>query len=78
MQKVKDDTIYDENYETRGRRAVGVVDNPQYERYSDYIPTILSLRYNALLFLDVRNTLYPLHLKQVEDKDLSYIFPRGE
>jgi erythromycin esterase-like protein len=78
LQKVKDNAIYDENYETRGQRAIGVVYNPQYERYGNYVPTILSLRYDALLFIDVSNALYPLHVKQVEDKDLPDTFPRGE
>ncbi|HEU5120926.1 MAG TPA: erythromycin esterase family protein, partial [Candidatus Nitrosocosmicus sp.] len=78
LQKVKDNVIYDENYETRGQRAIGVVYNPQYERYGNYVPTILPLRYDALLFIDVTNALYPLHIKQVEDKDLPDTFPRGE
>jgi erythromycin esterase len=78
LQKVKDNAIYDENYETRGQRAIGVVYNPQYERYGNYVPTILSLRYDALLFIDVSNALSPLHIKQVEDKDLPNTFPRGE
>lgn len=78
LQKVKDNAIYDEHYETRGQRAIGVVYNPQYEKYGNYVPTILPLRYDALLFIDVSNALYPLHIKQVEDKDLPDTFPRGE
>ncbi|WP_458745290.1 erythromycin esterase family protein [Candidatus Nitrosocosmicus sp. T] len=78
LKKTDDNLIYDENYETRGQRAIGVVYNPQYERYGNYVPTILSLRYDALLFIDNTNALYPLHLKQVEDKDLPDTFPRGE
>ncbi len=78
LKKTKDDSIYDENYENRGQRAIGVVYNPQYERYGNYVPTILSLRYDALLFIDNTNALYPLHIKQVEDKDLPDTFPRGE
>jgi len=78
IQKVKDNAIYDENYETRGHRAIGVVYNPRYEKYGNYVPTILPLRYDALLFIDVTNALYPLHIKQVEDKDLPDTFPRGE
>jgi erythromycin esterase len=79
LQKVKDNNaIYDENYETRGQRAIGVVYNPQYERYGNYVPTIMSLRYDALLFIDSSNALSPLHIKQVEDRDLPDTFPRGE
>ena len=72
------DFLYDEKFENRGQRAIGVVYNPKYERYGNYVPTILSLRYDLLLFIDSTNALYPLHIKQVEDKDLPDTFPRGE
>ncbi len=78
LKKINDNPIFDENYENRGQRAIGVVYNPQYERYGNYVPTLLSLRYDALLFIDNTNALYPLHIKQVEDKDLPDTFPRGE
>ena len=78
LKKTKDNLIYDENYENRGQRAIGVVYNPQYEKYGNYVPTLLSLRYDALLFIDNTNALYPLHIKQVEDRDLPDTFPRGE
>ena len=78
LKKPQDNLIYDENYETRGQRAIGVVYNAQYERYGNYAPTILSLRYDVLLFIDITNALYPLHIKQVKDKDLPDTFPRGE
>lgn len=45
-----------------GHRAIGVVYNPQYEQYGNYIPTILPLRYNAFIYLDETKALYPLHL----------------
>jgi erythromycin esterase len=78
LKKTNVNLIYDENYENRGQRAIGVVYNPQYEKYGNYVPTLLSLRYDALLFIDNTNALYPLHIKQVEDKDLPDTFPRGE
>jgi len=74
----KNNYIYDENYENRGQRAIGVVYNPKYEKYGNYVPTILSLRYDALLFIDNTNALYPLHIKSMENKDLPETFPRGE
>ncbi len=46
-----------------GHRAVGVVYNPQYEKYGNYVPTILPLRYDAFIFLDQTRALYPLHIK---------------
>ncbi len=78
LKMTEDNPIYDENYENRGQRTIGVVYNPQYEKYGNYVPTILSLRYDALLFIDNTNAPYPLHIKQVEDKDLPDTFPRGE
>lgn len=46
-----------------GHRAVGIVYNPQYEKYGNYVPTILPLRYDAFIFLDQTKGLYPLHIK---------------
>lgn len=74
----KDDFLYDESFENRGQRAIGVVYNPKYERFGNYVPTVLPLRYDLLLFIDSTNALYPLHIKQVKDKDLPDTFPRGE
>src|SRR5256885_15614331 len=36
----------------RGQRAIGVVYNPEYERYGNYVPTNLAKRYDAFLFVD--------------------------
>lgn len=46
-----------------GHRAVGVVYNPHYEQYGNYVPTIVPLRYDAFIFLDETNALHPLHLE---------------
>lgn len=45
-----------------GHRAIGVVFRPEYER-RNYVPTILSSRYDALIYLDRTQGLYPIHLK---------------
>ncbi|MDQ2685515.1 MAG: erythromycin esterase family protein [Thermoproteota archaeon] len=66
---------YDKN---TGQRAIGVVYNPEYERFGNYVPTILSSRYDALLFIDNTNALSPLHIEPSEDKDLPETFPGGE
>lgn len=66
---------YDKN---RGQRAIGVVYNPVYERYGNYVPTVLSSRYDALLFIDNSTALSPLHIEPSEDKDLPETFPTGE
>lgn len=48
--------------EWMGHRAVGVVYDPNRER-GNYVPSILSDRYDAFLFLDKTQALHPLHLK---------------
>jgi erythromycin esterase len=44
----------------RGQRAIGVVYNPEME-WGNYVPTVLPLRYDALLYLDRTQALHPLH-----------------
>jgi len=46
-----------------GHRAVGVVYQPQYEKYGNYVPSILPLRYDAFIYLGETRALYPLHIK---------------
>jgi len=46
-----------------GHRAIGVVYNPQYEQYGNYVPSILPLRYDAFIYLDETKALNPLHIK---------------
>ena len=45
-----------------GHRAVGVVYNPQYEAYGNYVPSILPLRYDAFIHLHQTRALYPFHV----------------
>jgi erythromycin esterase-like protein len=44
-----------------GHRAIGVVYHPEYER-GNYVPTLLTSRYDALIYLDRSNALHPIHL----------------
>jgi erythromycin esterase len=46
-----------------GHRAVGVVYDPLYEQYGNYVPTILPLRYDAFIYLNETTALKPLHIK---------------
>jgi len=46
-----------------GHRAVGVVYNPAHERFGNYVPTILPMRYDAFIYLDETRALFPLHIK---------------
>jgi erythromycin esterase-like protein len=47
----------------RGHRAIGVVYDPQFERLGNYVPTSLSRRYDAFIYLDETTALRPLHLE---------------
>ncbi len=46
-----------------GHRAIGVVYNPEYENYGNYVPSILPMRYDAFIYLDQTDALHPLHIK---------------
>lgn len=43
-----------------GHRAVGVVYNPEHEAYGNYVPSMMSKRYDAFLFFDRTEALKPL------------------
>jgi erythromycin esterase-like protein len=65
------------NDKWRGQRAIGVVYNPQYEKYGNYVPTNIYLRYDAFLFIDETHALHPLHMPTIDDKDFPETFPTG-
>jgi erythromycin esterase-like protein len=46
-----------------GHRAIGVVYNPEYEMYGNYVPSIMPSRYDAFIFIDETKALHPLHIK---------------
>lgn len=48
--------------EWRGHRAIGVVYHPDYE-HGNYVPTQLTGRYDAFLFVDRSEALHPLHIR---------------
>lgn len=43
-------------------RAIGVVYRPEYERYGNYVPTVLPARYDTFIYLDKTQALRPLHI----------------
>jgi erythromycin esterase len=61
----------------RGQRAIGVVYNPKYERFGNYVPTLLTRRYDAFLYIDKTHALHPLHMPEVKDEELPETFPTG-
>lgn len=44
-------------------RAIGVVYNPDYEKYGNYVPSVLNGRYDAFIYLDYTKALHAMHLK---------------
>jgi hypothetical protein len=61
-----------------GQRAIGVVYNPAYERYKNYVPTIITKRYDAFLHIDNTSALHPLYMPEIkEDDNLPETFPTG-
>jgi erythromycin esterase-like protein len=49
-------------------RAIGVVYDPDHEKYGNYVPTILNARYDAFIYLDQTKALHPLHLHPDPEK----------
>lgn len=59
----EDESVLKEMFQlTLGHRAVGVVYDPDYER-GNYVPSIMSDRYDAFLYIDKTKALHPLHNK---------------
>jgi len=63
--------------EKRGHRAIGVVYHPEYEKYGNYVPTVLPRRYDAFLYLDETEALRPLHMRAVKDHEVPETYPSG-
>jgi erythromycin esterase-like protein len=63
--------------ESKGQRAIGVVYNASYEKYGNYVETILPIRYDAFLFIDETRALHPLHMPLSPDEELPETFPTG-
>jgi erythromycin esterase len=59
-----------------GHRAIGVVYNPEHERFGNYVPTILPKRYDAFIFLDKTSALHPIHI-QPEGNQIPETYPFG-
>ncbi|HEY4117625.1 MAG TPA: erythromycin esterase family protein, partial [Byssovorax sp.] len=47
--------------EPRGHRAIGVVYRPEYERFGNYVPSVLPRRYDALVHVDITSPTAALH-----------------
>lgn len=59
-----------------GHRAIGVVYNPEHERYGNYVPTIIPKRYDAFIYIDETTALHPLHI-QPDGNQIPETYPFG-
>ncbi|MDB5251917.1 MAG: protein-L-isoaspartate O-methyltransferase [Flaviaesturariibacter sp.] len=57
-------------------RAIGVVYNPENERFGNYVPSEMADRYDAFLFIDRTRALHPLQLHPHREK-LPETYPFG-
>ncbi|MDB5193510.1 MAG: erythromycin esterase family protein [Segetibacter sp.] len=75
---IMDEIANEALYENRiGHRAIGVVYNPDYERYGNYVPSVVPLRYDAFIYLDKTKALHPLHIP-VHGSKVPETYPFGE
>ncbi|MHC2992756.1 protein-L-isoaspartate O-methyltransferase [Pontibacter sp. HJ8] len=44
-------------------RAIGVVYDPKFEQFGNYVPTVIPERYDAFLYFDETEGVHPLHMK---------------
>jgi len=63
--------------EPRGHRAIGVVYDPETERWGNYVPTVMPRRYDALIHLEETRALHPLRLEALEDEEPPDTYPWG-
>jgi erythromycin esterase len=61
-----------------GHRAIGVVYDPDHERWGNYVPTIIPRRYDAFLFIDETRAVDPLHMPVHVGGDLPETYPSGQ
>jgi erythromycin esterase len=60
-----------------GHRAIGVVYDPDHERWGNYVPTIIPGRYDAFIHVDESRAVDPLHMPVRVDGDAPETYPSG-
>lgn len=48
-----------------GHRAIGVVYRPEHEQYGNYVPSVMSSRYDGFIFVDKTHALHPLEMESL-------------
>jgi erythromycin esterase len=72
-----DMTVFDDVYEMRGHRAIGVVYDPQSDHYNNYVPSVLPRRYDAFLFVDDSTALAAMHMAAEGADQPPALYPWG-
>jgi erythromycin esterase-like protein len=72
---LSDGSVPEHMLESRGHRAIGVVYDPAYEAFGNYVPTVLPCRYDAFLYLDETLALHPLHIVPRVEPEPPETFP---
>ena len=60
LHKLKEKKVLNQAF---GHRAVGVVYNPENEKYGNYVPSIMPMRYDAFLFFKNTKALHTIDVK---------------
>jgi erythromycin esterase len=58
-------------------RAIGVVYDPDHERWGNYVPTIVPGRYDAFIYIEQTRAVDPLHMAVKVDGEVPETFPSG-
>lgn len=61
-----------------GHRAIGVVYDPDAERWGNYVPTLMSRRYDAFLYIDETRAVDPLHMPVRVGGEPPETYPSGQ
>lgn len=64
-------------HEPIGHRAIGVVYDPQRERWGNYVPSIVPRRYDAFVYIEETRAVDPLHLPVRVDGEAPETYPSG-
>jgi erythromycin esterase len=61
-----------------GHRAIGVVYDPDAERWGNYVPTVVPRRYDAFLYIDETRAVDPLHMPVHVGGEPPETYPSGQ
>lgn len=60
MDDLMDDVFMEHHFD---HRAIGVVYQPQYEQFGNFVPSLLPMRYDAFVYINNTTALHPLHIE---------------